>query len=329
MIVLYGYIYLTTDKKYNKIYIGKHKSSKFDKKYFGSGKIIGVLIKEAKARGDLYSRFSIEVLEWCESLEELNLKEEYWISKYDARNPDIGYNIAKGGDGGDIFSTLSLEKQNEFIENCKSRPSNILGKKLINNGSIARYVNLEQLDEYLSAGWEIGTTEDVRYNNSLAIHRRISSGTFTSGWVKNGVSINIGIPKSEECKNNISKSKRGTIRINNGEVMKNVRPEQLDEYLSNGFVIGGLPQSDSTRKRMSESAKNRGSMSLESKQKMSNSLKGRKFTNSHREKISNSIKGRIHVCNENGTRMIKSEELDEYLKNGYVLGRKFKNIDKD
>lgn len=329
MIVLYGYIYLTTDKKYNKIYIGKHKSSKFDKKYFGSGKIIGVLIKEAKARGDLYSRFSIEVLEWCESLEELNLKEEYWISKYDARNPDIGYNIAKGGDGGDIFSTLSLEKQAEFRENCSIRESAIEGKKLVHKNDVSIFVDLCELSAYLNDGWILGSTDKYKYECRRRMRRLIDSGKIKFASLKGENSPMFGKPKTSETKANISKSKRGTIRINNGEVMKNVRPEQLDEYLSNGFVLGGLPQSDSTRKHISESAKNRGPMSLESKQKMSNSLKGRKFTNSHREKISNSIKGRIHVCNENGTRMIKSEELDEYLKNGYVLGRKFKNINRD
>ena len=33
--------------------------------------------------------------------EDLCRKEVFWIERLDARNPDIGYNIAKGGLGGD------------------------------------------------------------------------------------------------------------------------------------------------------------------------------------------------------------------------------------
>ena len=35
-----GYIYKTTNKINQKIYIGKHQSSEYDDKYFGSGKIL-------------------------------------------------------------------------------------------------------------------------------------------------------------------------------------------------------------------------------------------------------------------------------------------------
>lgn len=93
-----GYIYKTTNNINGKFYIGKRQKTVFDIYYYGSGKYLSsALCKYGK------ENFSREILEWCESLEELNNKERFWINKLDARNPDIGYNIAEGGEGGGDF----------------------------------------------------------------------------------------------------------------------------------------------------------------------------------------------------------------------------------
>ena len=106
---MYGYIYKTVDLKTNKIYIGKkHSKSFLGINYIGSGKIIK-LIKEycIKNQVNLEERFSVELLDTAESLQELNEKEIYWIKKFNSRDKSIGYNIRKGGDcgpGGPFFS---------------------------------------------------------------------------------------------------------------------------------------------------------------------------------------------------------------------------------
>lgn len=41
--------------------------------------------------------FSHGVLEVCETLEQANVREDYWIDFYDTRNPERGFNLAKGG----------------------------------------------------------------------------------------------------------------------------------------------------------------------------------------------------------------------------------------
>lgn len=41
--------------------------------------------------------FSHEVLEVCETLEEANAAEQKWIAHFDTRNPEKGFNLAKGG----------------------------------------------------------------------------------------------------------------------------------------------------------------------------------------------------------------------------------------
>lgn len=45
------------------------------------------------------SNFILEVLEHCDSLETLNEREIHWIETLDSRNPEVGYNVAKRGNG--------------------------------------------------------------------------------------------------------------------------------------------------------------------------------------------------------------------------------------
>lgn len=94
---MYGYIYKTTNIETGKIYIGQKKSHKFlGNSYLGSGVRLNSSIK-------CYGKqaFIVELVEECDSREALNEREKYWIEFFDSRNPDIGYNIAKGGDGTD------------------------------------------------------------------------------------------------------------------------------------------------------------------------------------------------------------------------------------
>jgi group I intron endonuclease len=90
------YIYKITNKINGKIYIGKTEKE-LDSNYFGSGILIKKSIKK-------YGRdnFLKEILEECNTMESLNDREKYWINFLDSRNPNIGYNIAPGGEGFDI-----------------------------------------------------------------------------------------------------------------------------------------------------------------------------------------------------------------------------------
>lgn len=89
---MYGYIYKTTNLVNGKIYVGQHKSNCFDAKYYGSGKIL----KQAISKFGIDS-FICELIEWCETKEQIEEREIFWIAKYDSCNPNIGYNISEGG----------------------------------------------------------------------------------------------------------------------------------------------------------------------------------------------------------------------------------------
>ena len=93
-----GYIYKTTNLLNGKIYVGKHEATKFEpNKYIGSGKILKLAIAK-----DGIENFKNELLDTADTLAELWIKEEQWIEALDARNPAVGYNIAKGGEGGNL-----------------------------------------------------------------------------------------------------------------------------------------------------------------------------------------------------------------------------------
>jgi group I intron endonuclease len=84
------YIYKTTNLITDKIYIGQHTLN--DSKYLGSGVYLKHAIKKYSKKN-----FTKEILETCNSVEQLNEREVYWISKLNSRDPKIGYNIDFGG----------------------------------------------------------------------------------------------------------------------------------------------------------------------------------------------------------------------------------------
>lgn len=113
---MYGYIYITTNTVNNKKYIGKHKSKSFDESYKGSGVCLNYAINKYGK-----SSFVTKILEWCETKEELNQREKYYIEYYNAVLRDDFYNVAHGGEGGDTYSGLSEKDKLEFRRKIKDR----------------------------------------------------------------------------------------------------------------------------------------------------------------------------------------------------------------
>lgn len=93
---MYGYIYETTNTVNGKKYIGKLSSSKFVKSYLGSGVVLHRAIEKYGK-----DKFTVKLIEEVETnLYDLNEREKYWISYFNAVESDNYYNIKPGGDGG-------------------------------------------------------------------------------------------------------------------------------------------------------------------------------------------------------------------------------------
>lgn len=142
---MYGYIYKTTCLTNNKIYVGQHKwaGPDIDQKYFGSGKILKEAIKT-------YGRenFKCEVLEWCETFEELNAKERYWEQLYGLPDPKrkIGYNITTGGQGVPGYRFTKADRA-KISEQAKDR-------RWVYKDGVNKLVKLDELQECLNNGWK-------------------------------------------------------------------------------------------------------------------------------------------------------------------------------
>ena len=171
---MYGYIYKTTNLLNGKIYIGK-KKGEFTEKYKGSGKYLKNAINKYGVEN-----FKVEVIEYCETLEEQNEKEKYWIAYYRNQNVEM-YNIANGGDWGDIFSCLpeeQLQNIKDYISYCskngicgvkgthlsikaKQNHSKVMtgknkGKIWVTDGIKCKHILPEELENYISLGYKKG-----------------------------------------------------------------------------------------------------------------------------------------------------------------------------
>lgn len=98
---MYGYIYKIRNKVNGKLYIGQHKKSTFNSKYYGSGKIIKQAVKKYGKH-----QFEIKILRKCDTYEDLNKWEKSYIDQY--RKKYQLYNIDDGGLG--ISSELASQK---------------------------------------------------------------------------------------------------------------------------------------------------------------------------------------------------------------------------
>ena len=106
---VYGYVYLTQNNVNGRMYVGQHKSGEYDPSYLGSGKVLKMAISKYGSEN-----FSQIILDVCESKEELDEKEIYWIGIYKEKYQDLLYNIAGGGEGGRTFLYKTDEERQEF-----------------------------------------------------------------------------------------------------------------------------------------------------------------------------------------------------------------------
>lgn len=233
----YGYIYKITNLINGKIYIGLHTASVFDEKYWGSG-------SDLKAAQRLYGleNFSREILQWCDSLEDLNRAECYWIDHLNSRNPEVGYNIQPGG-----VSHFGYKHS----ESTKQR----LREKSILRGS---------------HGFWINNGSEEKYNKS---HEPIPEG-YVKGRLKSTMKAIANKKRGKPNKKKAgSKSPKGTKWFTNGsiDIMRHECPEGFwpgrthhqDWTGENNPSYGkpsprkGLPLNDTTKARLSATQKAR------------------------------------------------------------------------
>lgn len=268
---MYGYIYKTTNNVNGKIYIGQHRSDDFDPDYYGSGKILKKAIKKYGIEN-----FSVSVLTYCNSKSEMNSLERQLIKIYDSRNPSIGYNIAYGGEGGDLVSCLSEDDHKRFSEMMSEYSRRgVIGNKgkhlseehrrKISEGNKGKKMSKEAIEAHRLKvtglpAWNKGlTTADPR----VAKYVRKKGEFKHSDETKRLISEKLrGKPKThfkdlEQKRRNMSEAQKGRthskseierlknlavgrIWVNDGTTSKMIYPEELESYMSKGFKQGRI-----------------------------------------------------------------------------------------
>lgn len=178
-----GYIYKTTNKINQKIYIGKHQSTEYDDKYFGSGKI---LIRAIEKYG--IENFANEIIDIANTDEELNKKEKFYIKHYKSLYGKNCYNLASGGDGGNVFKYQTPESKEQFIKKMteinKRRCATEDFKNKISKATFDRYKDVNERKLHSEKIRKIWSNQDLRQKQSgtlkeyYAKHKRNCSFNF-------------------------------------------------------------------------------------------------------------------------------------------------------
>ena len=198
---MYGYIYITTNLINGKKYIGQHKAKKrLSKVYKGSG----ILIKKAFEKYGS-ENFTCELIEWCNSKEELNDREIFWIDHYNAVEDPNFYNCNCGGQGGNVNDWLAPE-------NLESWKMKIKEDHRIHQKGVRMADRVKDTDKYLEnlerkkqnsklnpLCWYNNGSENIYIKKDQPVPEGFVAGRIqTRVWYTNGVdNIYIDINKQE------------------------------------------------------------------------------------------------------------------------------------
>ena len=243
---MYGYIYETYDTLTNKYYLGKHKSESYDKNYFGSGKIITKIINKRK------ETLKNQLICWCDTLEELNEKEKYYIQQYNSLKPN-GYNISLGGDGGPIhFQKHTEEAKEKMSKKKKGKPSTFKGKHFT-------YEQRKLISKRVKEAFDNGKGQNIDRHSYWTLENRKK--------------------KSEQMKGKTpwNKGKHGVYSEETLEKLRNYAKNQIctkETRQKMSMARKGKKHSEETKRKISIANKGK-KLSPESIKKMSETLKNK------------------------------------------------------
>ena len=281
---MYGYIYKRENLINHKIYVGQHKyindEVKLDCYYRGSGTILEQAFKKYGEEN-----FTMELIDYADSEEELHELEIYWIKKLDCRYPK-GYNISKGGKGFNFDKEQLVEnatKGNRSRNSVKWHQPESQKEKMrqfwLNGGR----KTTQEFKDACSRG-KLGNKNGAGNKDTFYITDGVVNIKLHKGETYDETKYHLGCVRSEDALNKIkTKYKNGTY-IHKGSITKFVDNSQIEEYLAQGYEIG----------RDKEMYKDIGA------------------------KVSKSKKGMIKIVNQEGKiKYIQPDKLSEYEKLGF------------
>lgn len=189
-------VYKTTNLINGKIYIGQ--DSKNNPRYFGSGLTIKKAVKKYGVKN-----FVKEILEYCDTKEQLSERETYWIEYFDSTNKKIGYNISKGGEFSRLGTICSGETKLVLSE-CKKGSKNPMYGKTIFEVWVEKYGFSDA--EILYSKWR-----DSLSNAALGHIPWNKNKQMSENFKQNMSKIVKGIRHTDVTKQKISEGNKGKI----------------------------------------------------------------------------------------------------------------------
>lgn len=200
-------IYCTTNIKNGKKYIGKDQYN--NPNYLGSGSFLKKSIKKHGRKN-----FKKQILQYCNSVDEMNEAEKYWIEYFGAVKSQLFYNIAEGGNcysskyhpiksirDKQCVSVLCYDLQGRFIKKFKSTQEAVRELKIDGSGIIqCRQGKTKRFKQYIFKPFEGKIIQQIEpYKLSLKDKKRDRS------IVDKIANINRGKKRSKEYSEKASK----------------------------------------------------------------------------------------------------------------------------
>lgn len=243
-------IYKTTNLVNGKIYIGQDKYN--NPRYLGSGKILHLAFQKYGIEN-----FNKEILEECESVEDLNEREKYWIGFYNSTDRKIGYNIALGGNGGD---TISKHPNRDEI---RSKHSEWM---IENNPTRGRKKTEDEIER-----WKESYVGKYRGKNNPNFGRKMSkSSKDKMSKARKQWWDNLTDDERTEFGKKISEANTGKP----GNKWTDEQKKAHSEWMKQNNPMKGKTHTDEVKQRISEA--NKKPKSEETKRKLSEANKGKK-----------------------------------------------------
>jgi len=206
-------------------------SSKDDKNYLGSGSVISKAIKKYGKHN-----FKKEIIEYCNTYEELCQREIYWIEYYKNLFGDNCYNLYSGGKGGDWKRWINEEKLKEVFLNI--RKANDLKKGKYSSWNKGLKWDKDIIEKFKkSHTGKIQSQETIEKRRSKLIGKKRTKEQIK----KQSESIKARYKEgfSEEHKKHLSDSHKG-IKMSE-EAKEKLRKSQPKVECPYCLKIGGLP----------------------------------------------------------------------------------------
>lgn len=162
------------------------------------------------------NNFSVEVLEECSSIEQLDEREAHWIAKLGTTDRTKGYNIAEGGHR----VVLSEESRKKISNSLKGRPMLATTKDALRKANLGRKLSKEHIEN---------TKRGLKGRKLSSEHRKSIS-----------VRMKGKKPDREATRRSAEKRKKPIVCLNDGKVYRsaidaasslNIRPQHIQRVL--------------------------------------------------------------------------------------------------